>query len=718
MGLLLAVCVLSGRAAFGGFELSWEGSRVWTGSETWATPLYDWKVQDGKVVVSPAANRLLQQTVWRIDDASGSFQTEAQLRMVGLENAEDKEKVWAGFAVGIQGLMNHPLHVLVGPKKRIQAGVRGDGRAFIGGAVSDGQIDPSQTFRLHLKKSVVGLSLLVTVPDTNETIVVHKKLPDFGMLEGNIGLGAIAIGEAKGIEGLTVEFDSWSADGDALTERQRNSFGPILWSQYTRQGNDVKLLAMLAPLGEEDPKSVSLEVRSGAGWAVIDTQDYDPLTYSALLTGVVPYGEVDYRVRYNYQGEDHFWFGTFIVDPATTAEPLKIGVFSCDHGYAFPLPQMVKNVKEHDPNLLFFAGDQIYENYGGFRVIRRPVQTAMLDYLRKYYQFGWTWRELLKDRPSIIIPDDHDVFQGNLWGEGGKQTDDTRYGGYEMDPAWINGVQRTQTASLPDPYDPTPVEQGIGVYYTQMEWGGVPIAILEDRKWKSGPLAILPVGSFADLTEEELDPEGAQLLGERQESFLNAWSRSSRKDPVRFILSQSIFCQGNTHAGPELKPTGIVTDTNGWPRSGRQRALGHVKDGKTIMLHGDQHLGLLLRHGVDEFNDGPYAFMVPGTSNGWPRAWWPNGSDGEVTGDFTDPFGNKFSVLAAANPEPGTGDLKTFDEGFPQLSAHIKGSGYGLVIVDPETHAVTFNMYRYRFDAANPQPDDQFPGFPVTIEPE
>lgn len=33
---------------------------------------------------------------------------------------------------------------------------------------------------------------------------------------------------------------------------------------------------------------------------------------------------------------------------------------------------------------------------------------------------GWTWRELLRDIPSVTIPDDHDVFHGNIWGDGGK----------------------------------------------------------------------------------------------------------------------------------------------------------------------------------------------------------------------------------------------------------------------------------------------------------
>ena len=40
-------------------------------------------------------------------------------------------------------------------------------------------------------------------------------------------------------------------------------------------------------------------------------------------------------------------------------------------------------------------------------------------------------------------------------------------GGYKMAPSWVNMVQRVQTSHLPDPVDPTPVLQGITVYYTE-----------------------------------------------------------------------------------------------------------------------------------------------------------------------------------------------------------------------------------------------------------
>ncbi len=720
-------CASVGPSASAEFGMRWEGNRRWAGPEAWASPLYDWRVEDGKLIARAAPNRLLQNTVWRVGKPEGELYLFTEVQLRGLETIQNRRAVWGGFAVGIQGLMDDQRHILVGPKQRLNAGVRGDGTVFLGDVEAEQKVDPTKPLTLWLSKNEAGFGLVVFRPNDDPlsdgfpepAAMVEKQIAPED-LAGNIALATGGTEQGKDGQSPEVVFTNWSGEGDALAKQEANTFGPILWSQYTRQGNKVKLLAMLAPMGEDDPKPVKLQIRQGEAWQTIDTQDYDPLTYSALLRGTIPAGEVEYRVRYTFQGADHFWHGTFIPDPATTGEPLKIGVFSCDHGYAFPLPTLVENVKTHKPNLVFFAGDQIYEMYGGFRLKRTPTELAMLDYLRKYYQFGWTWREVLANTPSIIIPDDHDVFQGNIWGADGRWTKNINDGGYVMHPDWVNGVQRTQTAHLPDAHDPTPVLRDISVYYTDFKWGGVPIAVIEDRKWKSGPSAVLPKGNRQQLTPEQVDPEGAQLLGGRQEAFLSEWSRQTEEAPLRIVLSQTIFSKGHTHTGPNLNRNKYDFDSNGWPRSGRQRALAPFKDGKTVMLHGDQHLGLLVRQGIDEHNDGPYAFMVPGTSNGWPRAWWPNEDDkSQVTGDFTDVFGNKFTVLAAGNPEAGTNKLNTRGEGNPEVSAHRKGSGYGLVVVDPETHAVTFNLYRYLFDVDKPEPEagDQFEGFPVKIEP-
>src|SRR3546814_9903580 len=60
----------------------------------------------------------------------------------------------------------------------------------------------------------------------------------------------------------------------------------------------------------------------------------------------------------------------------------------------------------------------IYEGNGGYPIKRTPEQRAILSYLGKWYMFGWAFGDVMRSRPTICTPDDHDVFQGNLWGEG------------------------------------------------------------------------------------------------------------------------------------------------------------------------------------------------------------------------------------------------------------------------------------------------------------
>lgn len=66
-------------------------------------------------------------------------------------------------------------------------------------------------------------------------------------------------------------------------------------------------------------------------------------------------------------------------------------------------------------------------------------------------EFGWAFGDLMRDRPTVCTPDDHDVYQVNLWGEGGKKipfADWQRYsvtdGGYVQPAEMVNVVHKTQ----------------------------------------------------------------------------------------------------------------------------------------------------------------------------------------------------------------------------------------------------------------------------------
>ena len=234
--------------------------------------------------------------------------------------------------------------------------------------------------------------------------------------------------------------------------------------------------------------------------------------------------------------EPHYWTGTVRKEPVDK-ETMVVAAFTGNKDTGFPNADIVRNVDYHDPDLLFFSGDQIYEDVAGYGIERLPVETAALDYLRKWYLLGWAFGDLMRDRVTVHMPDDHDVYQGNIWGGGGRAQPMSEHqrGGYAMPAEWVNLVQRTQTSHLPDPYDPRPIDQGIAGYYSELNYGRVSFAIIEDRKFKSGPKGITPApgGRPDHITDPNVDPNtydvpGAKLLGERQLAFIRDWASDWR----------------------------------------------------------------------------------------------------------------------------------------------------------------------------------------------
>jgi alkaline phosphatase D len=183
---------------------------------------------------------------------------------------------------------------------------------------------------------------------------------------------------------------------------------------------------------------------------------------------------------------------------------------------------------------------------------------------------------------------------------------------------------------------------------------------------------------------------------------------------MKCALSQTILCRAATHTGQQLKRTKSYFDSGAWPKAARNRAVRILGDCNAFAIHGDQHLGVLLRQGVDDFDDAGYALMVPGTANGFPRAWWPGVERNDLpqpgqdyTGNFRDDAGHPIHVLAVGNPEPGSNTLpKTTD---PMQIGYRKGSGYAMVEFDKLSGNVKTTMYRLG------DREEVFPGFPKTV---
>jgi hypothetical protein len=465
----------------------------------------------------------------------------------------------------------------------------------------------------------------------------------------------------------------------------------------------LKLTAQLYPLKAGEPREARLEMMRGGQWteAARAKAVYPGWSVHFRVEKWDDSKDVPYRVRH---GEAATFEGLIRRDPKDKAV-ITVANLSCNSSRTTGLrPEIIDHLKAQDPDLLFFAGDQTY---------RHTEHTA------GWIEFGLQFRDILRDRPTITIPDDHDVGHPNLWGENGKKSVSrgNADGGYFYPVEYVNMVQRQQTWHLPDPADPAPIERGITVYFTRLRLGGIDFAILEDRKFKSGPEGKIPQqGPRPDhINDPNYDPEsidlpGLQLLGERQLKFLREWGQDWAGAKLKAVLSQTAFCGAVHMHGQRANRLLADLDCNGWPQSGRNAALAEIRRAWAAHLCGDQHLAVVVKHGIDEWGDGPYAFTSPALVNTIYGRWWhpldekpgPNPvpeSPLPWTGDFRDGLGNKISMLAYANPANIQNERERAD-------------GYGLVRFDMEKRTVTFECWP-RFPGADGQ-HAQFPGWPIT----
>ncbi len=480
----------------------------------------------------------------------------------------------------------------------------------------------------------------------------------------------------------------------------------VAFALYTHDHGVLKLTAQLYPLLPGEPREARLEFRRDGRW--VEAMRADVLTpgWSAhfRVEGWDDTRDVAYRVRH---GDRAAFEGLIRRDPRDK-DVIVVANLSCNSSRTTGLrPEILENLKAQDPDLLFFAGDQTY---------RHTEHTA------GWIEFGLQFRDVIRDRPTVTIPDDHDVGHPNLWGENGKRStlEGNADGGYFYPVDYVNLVQRQQTWHLPDPVDPAPVDRGITVYFTRLRVGGVDFAILEDRKFKTGPAGKIPqMGPRPDhINDTAYDPAsidlpGLVLLGDRQHRFLQEWGEDWAGAELKAVLSQTAFCGAVHMHGRRNDRLLADLDCNGWPQKQRDRALEDLRRVRAVHLCGDQHLAVVVKHGIKEFGDGPYGFTSPALVNTIYGRWWhpldekpgPNpvpGSPLPWTGDFRDGLGNRISMMAYANP------AKIEDE-------RRRGDGYGIVRFDRKARRVTFECWP-RFADAREGDRAQFPGWPITVD--
>jgi len=476
----------------------------------------------------------------------------------------------------------------------------------------------------------------------------------------------------------------------------------IGFALYTVQDGTMKMNAQLYPLHEDEQREVSLKVKRDGDWKAIAKAKVDDVGWMASFRISDWDHSRDWQYRVTHPGGATYE-GLIRRDPVDKDEIVVAAFTGNSNSDRSPRADIVRNVQALDPDLLFFSGDQSYDH--------RHHTAAWLLFGR---QFG----EIIKDRPTIAIPDDHDVGQGNLWGEGGKvsKLPGGADGGYTMPADYVNMVQRAQTSHLPDPYDATPVKQGIKVYYTSLNVGGVDFAIIEDRKFKTGPAGLIPQqGPRPDhinnpsYDRASVDVPEARLLGKRQLEFLRAWGQDWKDAEFKSVLSQTIFAGGAHIHGRHNARLLADLDSNGWPQTGRARALFELRRCFALHIAGDQHLATVIHHGVNSWEDSGYSFCVPSIVNYYGRWWWPleepqnrdPKSPLPFTGRFYDGLGNKVTMHAYANP----------------TTENHNAAGLGIVRFNKPTREIKVACWPRHVDVTRADAR-QHPGWPVKIRQE
>ena len=746
-------------------------TRPWIGPSFWANRLQDWRLHDGRIecVTGAAGDEVRTVAILTRELVAGAKSAHVSVRAGLLEDAGDGG--FCGFLVGAGGgALDYRAAALVQKASGTGGGLlcvyETDGAVRFRDHTSEDQPlafaekpAPTRTrrrarpafaptlWRGRPSKANGGEIILQLdiVPDAagQFTVTLTARDPRGSIVAGAsrdavadaelVGGIALVSSPYSGRAGARFWFTDLRAGGEKIAIHPDRVFGPILGTLYSLNESVMKLGVQLAPVGDVG-QQMRLEYRAGGGvWRDGGT--------ARLAPGYVAHFRVEnwdstrdheYRVVYAEAGpEQAVYSGTIRKDPQdrptlsvallscaiATARSLEggrgeaelpraelLGRYTAKNVY-FPHAELVQNVSRHAVDLLVFAGDQLYE---GGPTRRDNGLTPTLDYLYKWSLWLWSFRELTRHTPAVLLVDDHDVYHGNLWGNGGRAAPDRdqNRGGYRCSGDFVNIVQRTQCGHNPDPYDRTPIDQGIGVYYGAFRYGGVSFAVLEDRKFKTAP-----------IQGTDLDVHEAELLGSRQEQFLAEWATTPNASVPRVCLTQTLFaCVQTSPAGKPL----LDFDSNGYPKLARDRAIALLRGARALVLAGDQHLATVVRHGIDSYTDGVLQFTGPAAGTSWQR-WFepaealPN-ARGTHTGDFVDAFGNKVRVLAVANPKVSFKEYRTYRQGRPQSlgDRRLKSEGYGIVRIDRAAGEVVLECWPWNVDP-HAAGAGQFAGWPIRV---
>ena len=752
--------------------------RHWAGPTIWTNRLQDWTVRDGTLICASVDNRPCRTAhllTYELSEKLKPFRLEVVIRlMIGSQNAG-----FAGFLIGAgEGQLDYRgaslIHELPGRNGGLLAVVE---TSEDGGLVFRNMSEPETARDYPL---LVGQKNLAEAPirlDYHRMMLNLEGVPrDDGYYDLRLSVWAQNSGDLLGAQelqkvpasrlrgnvalvshpgGNKVQhiFEDFKVGGGRLQHHPQRVFGPIAGTLYSLSGSTLKLATQFMHLGEavgEKKRRLTarLEARPMQNgdqikWTIVDKPKAISVPDYYILFRVEDWDtsrDWETRVVFEDVRGDEYTYTTFIqhdpidkplVSMATFTGEGVMGRTAAQLGRKveedevivgrwtppnvwMPFAEAVQAVKKQDVDILFFTGDQIYEGKPS------PSDTSRMptkDYLYKWLIWHWSFRELANHLPTVCQPDDHDVYHGNLWGWGGKLclTNRVNDGGYRCSPYFVNIVHRTQTGHNPDAYDPGPQDTGITNYYGGFTYGGIGFAVLEDRKFKTPP----------NIT----NPDKQIQLGQRQLQFLKEWGEDWTGQKFKVVVSQTGYAAMHvTFAGEMARDS----DSGGFPKVGRDKAVRLFRRCGALVVCGDQHLGTMTRLGIEKPSDSVYQFCVPALANIFWRWFYPNtpGADRkpeepEHLGEFVDAWGNFLRMVAVANPERRELLSQKLRQRYVIPEAEAKhgsgdtartclGDGYGVVRFNKTKQTAVVECWPHN---ADPEAGDkQFSGWPITLK--
>lgn len=709
-------------------------TRQWVGPDFYAQRLEDWRLNQGLVECSSsAANCYLYLLTGEIPRSSGLLEILIKVSVPELPS-RPRARNYVGLRVGIKSSGGDYRQAALSGQG-LESGLTTEGLLFIGELESVSSEEKLESLKRALRQGVelrlaVGaageqayLKLSVVEPSTGEVL---DDLEEDNLTAEQIAGGLALISslpEARVPAGSAVS--RWSGlriTGNLFKNRPERALGPVAFTLYTLSRGTLNLTAQLMPGCLQASTEAMLEIFSNGRWVRVASSPVDLNTWQARfrVTGWDAGRDHEFRVRVeglDGEGPDaHNPIGIIRKEPLAK-DWLLMAVLSNNREEGYPHSGLVSALKKQDPDLLFFAGNQVFGRPASFWREKFSLEEARQEYFRQWLLFGWAFSDLLKDRPTAVIPDARDFFQNKLWGENGRLVKAEEYpdmvaaqdsGGFLMSPEFIDLVLASQLSHWPEVEGQITSDKEADPYFREIRYAGLSLAAVCDRVFRSAPSPLLPEAQIRngwawnqnfDL-KKQASLKSARLLSQTQLKLLRHWAEdwsdgvwmkaclsqslwvSLLTLPEGWLGEEALFRLGPVKPGeypPDDRPVADFT-SGGWPKPARDEVIGILRRALALHVAGSCGPPAALQYGLEKPGDAVWAFLPPPMVAGQAVRWMPRTAvrkPSEVIGNFEDAFGNRFSLKTVTNPLEG----ETRGPG-----AGV--SGYGLVVFDRKERRV------------------------------